>query len=94
MVAYSYSFFYSRILICSISTISFTAIAATLLLADYALASMLGLLLKYGEFGISFSGMEYGLKLGDAFKEVSEGNQTMASLNLMGENFYFVGSMH
>ena len=74
-----------RILIRTIPTILFTSVTVTILIADYALASMLGLLLKYGQFGISFAGMEYGVNLGDLFNEVTAGKQTMASLKLEGK---------
>ena len=76
-----------RILIRTIPTILFTSVTVTILIADYALASMLGLLLKYGQFGISFAGMEYGVNLGDLFNEVTAGKQTMASLKLEGKTF-------
>ena len=76
----------SRILIRTIPTILFTSVAVTILIADYTLASLLGLLLKYGQFGISFAGMEYGLNLGDLFNEVAAGEQIMASIKLEGKS--------
>ena len=76
----------SRILIQTIPTILFTSVAVTILIADYTLASLLGMLLKYGQFGISFAGMEYGLNLGDLFNEVAAGEQTMASIKLEGKS--------
>ena len=77
----------SRIMIRTIPTILFTSVTATIVIADYSLASLLGLLLKYGQFGISFAGMEYGLNLGDLFNEVTSGNRTMASIKLEGKPF-------
>ena len=76
----------SRILIQTIPTILFTSVAVTILIADYTLASLLGLLLKYGQFGISFAGMEYGLNLGDLFNEEAAGERTMASIKLEGKS--------
>jgi hypothetical protein len=64
----------------------FTTISICAVISDYALASLLGLLLKYGEFGITFEGMEYGLNLGDLFGQVESGKRSFASLKLEGES--------
>lgn len=62
----------------------FTAITMSSLISDYALASLLSLLLEHGQFGITFAGMEQGLNLGDLFGEVQDGKRTLASLKIEG----------
>eukprot|EP00095_Tigriopus_kingsejongensis_P011211 maker-scaffold263_size232787-snap-gene-1.30 protein:Tk11211 transcript:maker-scaffold263_size232787-snap-gene-1.30-mRNA-1 annotation:"hypothetical protein LOTGIDRAFT_155733" len=73
-----------RILIKAIPTMVFTSLTMTILVMDYALANLLSTLLKHGEFGISFAGMEQGLNLGDLFGEVESGQTSLASLRLEG----------
>ena len=80
-----------RIILQALPTIVFTAITISALISDYALASLLSLLLKHGQFGISFEGMEQGINLGDLFGEVETGKRTIASLKLKGElNNFFI----
>ena len=55
------------------------------LLADFALARLLQTLLKNGEFGISFRGMEQNLNLGQMFAAVQRGETNLASLKLEGD---------
>ena len=74
-----------RIILQALPTFVFTAITISALISDYALASLLSLLLKHGQFGISFEGMEQGINLGDLFGEVEIGKRTIASLKLKGE---------
>jgi|688.fasta_scaffold879521_1 hypothetical protein len=69
----------------------FTTITICAVISDYALASLLGLLLRYGEFGIKFEGMEYGLKLGDLFGQVESGKRSLASLKLEGVELKVIG---
>ena len=66
-----------RIILQALPTIVFTAITISALISDYALASLLSLLLKHGQFGISFEGMEQGINLGDLFGEVETGKRTI-----------------
>ncbi len=54
------------------------------MISDYALASLLSLLLEHGQFGITFAGMEHGLNLGQLFGEVESGKKTLASLKIEG----------
>ena len=77
-----------RIIVKSIPTILFGAITTCSLLADYALANLLSLLLENGEYGIKFAGMEQGLDLGALFGEVKDGKRSLASLKLEGKTFY------
>ena len=77
-----------RILVKSIPTILFGAVTTCSLLADYALANLLSLLLENGEYGIKFAGMEQGLDLGALFGEVKDGKRSLASLKLEGKTFY------
>jgi hypothetical protein len=62
----------------------FAAITISAVISDYALASFLSLLLKHGQFGISFAGMEQRLDLGELFADVERGNKTLASLKIEG----------
>ena len=73
-----------RILMTAIPSIIFFVVTSLSLIADFALASLLDAILENGEFGISFSGMEQRIDLGELFGAVEEGEINMASLNLAG----------
>ncbi|XP_059079797.1 protein sneaky-like [Tigriopus californicus] len=74
----------TRILTQSIPTMVFTAIVIAVLVTDFALANLLGVLLEHGDYAISFAGMEQGLNLGDLFGQVNSGEVSLASLKLEG----------
>lgn len=73
-----------RVLIQSIPTMIFTAVVIAVLVADYALANLLQVLLEHGEYAISFAGMEQGLNLRDLLGQVQSGEVSLASLKLEG----------
>lgn len=62
----------------------FTAVVIAVLVADYALANLLQVLLEHGEYAISFAGMEQGLNLRDLLGQVQSGEVSLASLKLEG----------
>ena len=74
-------------------TLIFTVIVICSYIADAALAGLLKVLLKNGEFGVSFAGMEQGFDLGKLFGEVQEGKKTLAQLELKGNKCFFSSSI-
>ncbi len=75
---------YTRILLQAVPTLIFTTIAICIVVADISLRGLLDVLLKNGQFGIAFDGMEQGLDLGSLLSDVVDGSRSLVSLNLKG----------
>ena len=75
-----------RILIKAIPTLLFSIVAIGIVLADFALSTVLQLFRDQAKFGISFAGMERGVSFESLIPELQSGQVDLISLNVQGFN--------
>ena len=75
-----------RILIKAIPTLLFSVVAIGIIVADFALSSVMQLFRDQAKFGISFAGMENGVSFESFLPSLESGEEQLINFNVQGFN--------